>query len=260
MVKETTYQEYVEDLDLYRKYSKYQQRYADKIRESDRYLIEIIKEIVSEEGNSAISLLDIGCSTGNLLFHIKNALPTLRLTGGDGMAPVIEECRKDPRLVGIDFQKMDILEIPGKASFDIIVGNAVTYLLDASEYDASIESVGRSLTDGGSYVGFEWMHPFKCDLKIVETSRSHPQGLTIYVRPYSAVEAALTKHGFGDIEFRPFQIGIDLPLDYTFGDNEDGFEDLNSYTVKTAEGERLLFRGPLFQPWCFVIARKKYSK
>ena len=100
MSPERTYKDYVTDQDLYRKYSKYQKRYFEKIRESDRVLIEMIGEVVSDTGVQDLSLLDIGCSTGGLLFHIKKALPGLRLAGGDKMAPVIQDCRKNPDLKG----------------------------------------------------------------------------------------------------------------------------------------------------------------
>ena len=69
-------------------------------------------------------------------------------------------------------------------------------------------------------------------------------------------EAPETESGFDDVQFAPFEIPIDLPRGRTVGDNESGFEDLNSYTVRSEAGDRLLFRGTLFQPWCHLIARK----
>ena len=34
------------------------------------------------------------------------------------------------------------------------------------------------------------------------------------------------------------------------------FSELNSYTIKSENGERLVFRGSLYQPWCHICARR----
>jgi hypothetical protein len=52
---------------------------------------------------------------------------------------------------------------------------------------------------------------------------------------------------------------MDLARGSVYKDGESGFEDLNSYTVKTETGDRLLFRGALYQPWCHMIAHKGIS-
>ena len=62
------------------RYDDYQQRYRDSIRESDKVLIDLIREAAA--GRPA-RLLDIGCSTGNLLRHIRRLVPGLDLHGGD---------------------------------------------------------------------------------------------------------------------------------------------------------------------------------
>jgi SAM-dependent methyltransferase len=251
-----TYKEYTSSESLYNRYSTYQKRYAKNIRESDKVLIRMIGEVAIRLGGGRLSLLDIGCSTGNLLYHIRNAFPELRLTGGDLMAKVIEECRANQRLQDIRFDVMDIFSLPTAQPFDIILANAVSVYFEPEEYERAIGSVSRALKKDAYYIAFEWLHPYPQELKITETSRSHPKGLTIFFRRYSQVEEIFRRQGFTDIQFTPFQIPVDLPKGYIFGDNADGFEDLNSYTLKTEAGARLLFRGTLFQPWCFLLARK----
>ena len=256
MSGEYTYKEYTSDESLYKRYSQYQRRYADNIREGDKVLIQMIAEICHEMNNGGLSLLDIGCSTGNLLCHIKRAFPRLTLTGGDLMARAIEECRKNPNLADVDLQLMDIFAIPATKPFDIIVANAVLYLLDNKQFDMVMGSVTHALKPGGWFLIFDFFHEFRQDLQIIETSRSHPDGLTLYFRSQTSAKKIIAEHGFSALEFRPFQISMDLPMGVTYGDNTDGFEDLNSYTVKTETDKRLLFRGALFQPWCHFRARK----
>ena len=238
-------------------YNTYQQRYAENPRESDKALIALIAEAIAPrlEAGEKVSLLDIGCSTGNLLFHLKKAFPTLELTGGDLAPGAIKQCQADPRLANVHFEVMDILDLP-LGRFDVVVGNAVTYFFDPAQYESAIASIAQALKHNGYFLSFEFLHPFLQNLHIVEKSRSHPDGLDIYFRPYSEVEPLLNQHGFGKVAFHPFSIPIDLNKGTTYTDNKTGFEDLNSYTVKTESGQRLLFRGTLFQPWCHLMAQK----
>ena len=238
-------------------YNVYQQRYAENPRESDKALIKLIAKAIAPrlEAGEKVSLLDIGCSTGNLLFHMKKAFPALNLTGGDLAPGAIKQCEADPRLQGIDFKVMDILKLPSQR-FDVVVGNAVTYFFNPSQYGKAIASIARALKPNGHFVSYEFFHPFQQNIHIVEKSRSHPDGINIYFRPYSDVQPLLKAHGFGKVEFNPFSIPIDLIKGATYTNNKSGFEDLNSYTVKNESGERLLFRGTLFQPWCHLVAQK----
>lgn len=99
-------------------------------------------------------------------------------------------------------------------------------------------------------LAFEWLHPFEHqDIVITETTMGHPEGLRICFRPMKRVEGILRSAGFKKVEFRPFDIPIDLPMR---GYDQEVF----SYTVRSAEGRNLCFRGALSQPWCHMIAEK----
>ncbi len=239
------------------KYNLYQQRYADEPREGDKVLIQLVKDAVLPrlEGGEEVTVLDIGCSTGNLLYHLKRAVPALNLIGGDLASSAIEECKADPRLQGIDFKVMDILDLPSNR-FDIVISNAATYFFGHEQYALAVASIGRSLRPNGRWFSYEFMHPYEQDLHIVEKSRNHPDGLSLYFRSYSFVRRVLAEHGFGPPEFRPFKIPIDLARNESQTETAVGYEDMNSYTVKAESGERMLFRGTLFQPWCHLNVAK----
>lgn len=240
------------------KYNLYQRRYVEEPRESDKVLISLIAGVVSvrSESGERISLLDIGCSTGNLLFHIKHALPELELVGGDLAPNAIAACRADSRLAGIQFHLMDIFDLPDER-FDVIVANAATYFLDNEQYGLAASSVVKALKPGGCFLSFEFLHPFEQDLRIVEVSRSHPDGIKLHFRPFSFAGKTLEKHGFERISFRPFCVPIDLKKGTRYTDDQTGAEDLNSYTIRAESGERMVFRGVLCQPWCHLVAYKK---
>lgn len=252
---EYTYKEYASSSSFSKRYSDYQARYSDNIRESDKMLLSMIADVIPSMSGE-VRLLDIGCSTGSLLHHIKNHFPDLTLHGGDLMESVIRECREQERLQGIQFDLLDIFDISQKNAFDIIVANAIFYLFEDDLLEKAIANLASALRDGGVLLVFDFFHTFKQNLSIIEKSNSHPDGLPLHFRPESLMDSILRENGFTSMEFKPFNIGVDIPLGQTFGDNSDGFEDLNSYTIKTENHDRLLFRGTLFQPWCHLTARK----
>ncbi len=90
---------------------------------------------------------------------------------------------------------------------------------------------------------------FEQELAIFERSRVDPIGTTLHMHPYSRARAAYGGAGFDELEFRPFEIPIDL--DRPVDDAE-----ITTHTVRTETGARLLFRGTLHQPWCHFVARK----
>lgn len=242
----TSYREYVEDDDFQRGYAEYQQRYATQVPERDKVTIELVRRLA--EGRDALRVLDAGCSTGNLLLHLSRAVPGLELTGGELVDDVIEANRRNPDLAGMSFERLDVLHLPAER-WDVVLVNAVFYLFPWEEFERAIASVSRALAPGGSLVAFDFFHPFGQDLSIVERSETHPDGLALHFRPQRDVEPLLRRHGFEGVQFRPFGIPIDLP-------RPERPDDMGSYTRRTEDGQRLLFRGTLLQPWCHLVATK----
>ncbi len=252
MPKDFSYKDYVNDVAFLDEYNAYQKKYSETIRESDRVIVEIVHEIVTRRNaESPTKLLDIGCSTGNLLLHLNRLVSGLQLYGGDLATSSLESCRANDALSDIRFGKMDILDIQSSNEFDIIIANAVAVYFSWEEYERALRSVYGALKPDGVYIAFEWMHPYRHqDLVIKETSIGHPDGIQICFRPIPTVDALVRKIGFPAVEFMPFVIPIDLP--------RPGFnEEIVSYTIKDEIGERMTFRGALFQPWCHMVAYKR---
>lgn len=242
----TSYDHYVKDEKFLAFYNDYQKRYAGEIAERDKVMLGLIAEKTQGRG----SLLDIGCSTGNLLLHIKRAFPEMVLTGGELAESSLTVARANPDLAGIEFRTMDMLSIPGR--YDCIVANAVTYLFDWPEYERAIQSIASALKPGGVFVSFDWYHPFPGqDIAIREITPGHPDGITIHSRSLDRVGRIFDKAGLDNFEFHPFIIPIDLP------EPEDKSGDPVTYTVKLDNGNRLCMRGSLYQPWCHVTATKR---
>jgi len=249
MSNDFTYQDYVTDKNFLDEYNAYQAKYAKQMRESDKVLLGLVREIVSKQdpAKGKLKLLDVGCSTGNLLLHLKRLIPQIALTGGDLAASSLDECRANPELAGIAFEVMDLLNLPGKANYDIITVNAVLYMMEDVQFEMAMKSIAGALRPGGCVIVFDFFHPYPQDLHIIEVSKSHPAGLRLRFRPMAQVESVLEKSGFGKPDFHPFTLPIDLPPSGNEGD-------LITYTVPVVDGRKLPFRGTLFQPWCHMSA------
>jgi len=242
-----SYQDYVKDKAFLEQYNAYQAKYAQQIRESDKIIIELVRKITDRnDSEGPIRLLDIGCSTGNLLLHLKRLLPGLALTGGDLAESSLDVCRANPELKGVAFKLMDLFELP-EASYDIITVNAVLYMMEDAQFTAALRSMAAALVPGGTMIAFDFFHAFPHDLHIMEISSSHPEGLRLRFRPITKVKSMLAEARFKGATFRPFTLPIDLPP-------SGGPDDLITYTITAADGKKLPFRGTLFQPWCHLTA------
>src|SRR5690242_5442254 len=102
---EFSYRDYVTDETFLADYNEYQKKYAAQIRESDRIVLRLIGETLArrDPASAPARLLDIGCSTKNLLLHVKRAFPKLSLTGADLAEASLAQCRENPELAGIAF-------------------------------------------------------------------------------------------------------------------------------------------------------------
>ena len=244
------YKKYVTDESTLKKYNEYQNKYKSKIRDSDQKIIDILKRFVGT--NDAPSILDMGCSTGNLLYHIKKSFPNSILEGGDLSQSSIDLCKSDEDLRGISFNITDLLEINKYDKYDFIIVNAVTYLLSSGEFEKALKSIHNALKSKGKIIDFDFFHPFDIqDLEIYETNEWHPtNAMKLHFRPYKKVKEALESIGYGNVQFEPFIINTELPF--------LGFDkDTTSYTKKDYNGQNMLFRGILYQPWCHMIAEKQ---
>jgi len=247
MTSSFSYEDYINDGAFLENYNLYQARYMENIRESDKVIVSIVEDIVSNAEKKPLKILDIGCSTGNLLLHLSRRVSGSEYIGGDLALSSLEECRKNPELKGISFEHLDIMELP-EERFDVVIVNAVLYMFDAQQYDRALVSLAKTLKPGGTAIIYDFAHPFEHQLLTIdETSLMHPNGLRLSFRPMKYVTEHMTAAGFLAPIFRPFQLPIDLP--------KPGYdEEVVTYTVDAADNSRMMFRGALFQPWCHMTA------
>jgi SAM-dependent methyltransferase len=245
------YEKYPRDNEYIRSYIEYQERYAREARESDKKLIEIVGLLLAEyaPADRPARLLDVGCSTGNLLIHLRKAFPTLELTGGDLSELSIASGRNNPALDGVALEVMDILHLGERPdAYDIVVANAILYGFTDHLFAVGLKSVAGALFGGGWLVTFDFVHPWEQDIELLEKSAHFPAGHPLHFRSYASVRKVLVAAGFEEPRFAPFEIQIDLP--------DSGPGSISTRTVAAKDGRRLQFRGCLSQPWCHMAARK----
>ncbi len=236
--------DYVADEAFLSGYNAYQARYAETVSERDKVTTALVANATGGIGR----VLDIGCSTGNLVKHLAKSMPALLLTGGD-LADSSLDCAR-ANVPSVCFLSMNILDIYG-GPYDCIVANAVMYLLDWPEYRQALVSIANALKPGGTFIGLDWYHSFEGqDLCIVETTTGHPHGLRIHSRAENRAAEVFYKTGFRAARFQPFTMPFDLPEPVNKRDTPV------TYT-KMIDGRRACFRGAVYQPWCHVIARKE---
>lgn len=233
-------------------YLDYQKRYADVPAERDKVMLRLLQEEVDRRGGPAaeLSLLDIGCSNGNLLRFLRHAYPQFILRGSDVFPDMIEQVRNDSSLKGIDFEVMDVRDFKLNKKVDIVIANAVLFRFDDPTYITCCRNISNALRSGGVFFSLDFYTCYDQHLTLIERSVPHPEGLTLHFRPMVVTESLLKAEGFTDISFYPFDIPIDLPRS-----EEDG--GIRTHTRRTTDGENLQFRGAIFQPWCHMVARKR---
>lgn len=239
-----TFQTYPQNPKVIDRYVAYQSKYATNARESDKVFISLLRNM-----NATGSLLDIGCSTGNLLKLIAAELPHLALTGGDYSEQQIDQCKTDPSLQNITFKRMSITQLNNERDFDFVVTSATLYAFDDYGFQKSAEAIWKALKPGGTLISFDYYHPFPQDLAIIEKSDLFPLGNPLHFRSYASTGKTLQHVGFGKVEFQAFDIPIDLPF--------DPGKPIQTHTDALTNGKRVMFRGALSQPWCHLIATKR---
>lgn len=248
MVKEniyTTYSTYMQN-----EYLEYQKKYSHNIPERDKSLVRLLRQNLPQpEPGRQISLLDVGCSSGNLLLHLKNIFPSFVFSGSDAYPDIVEHCQRDDQLNDIRFYLQDIRSSPSDTLQDIIIANAVLQALGTEELSCALQNIFQSLRSGGLFLGLAWWHNYQQEIAIVETCATHTAGNPLYIRSFDIGREMFSQVGFSSIEFFPFEIPIDIPEPK---DNRS----TGTHTVRSESGTRLQFRGSLYQPWCHFVARK----
>ena len=256
-MKQPQYRNYAKFYDEKEGRNRYNWKYRDNPRESDKRLLTIIHSLACDRRE--VSLADLGCGNGNFLGHLKRIHPEWRLLGKDLAAHLIDLCRKDRALEGIRFEVGDLSDPPAsdqRNCFDFVVLIAVLQVLPPEVLERAVNSLCQYLKPCGWLVNFDGYHPFsRHDLVHVEvhSPRLRPSLPTMsYFYPsYDRMTDLCQKAGFEQVKFEEFNIPFDLSAD----PENPG----STHTVQKADGSRFSMLGIVAQPWCFLTAQRSFT-
>ena len=92
------HRDYVSDPQFAAEYAAYQARYADNPKECDKRTAQLVLQSLqsTQPSSSRPRILDIGCSTGNFLQHLKRLNVNANLIGGDLMKSAPRRMPEEP--------------------------------------------------------------------------------------------------------------------------------------------------------------------
>jgi SAM-dependent methyltransferase len=232
------------------RYHAYQKRFADKFHERDKVLASLFAEALEGLPNKTPKVLDIGCSTGNLLKQLKGVFPDCHYTGVDVAVGFKKDNLANPDLKGIDFDERNLFSLEYKEEFDIVITNLVLFGFSNDEFGRAVENIAAALRKGGTWLSLDCYHPFEQDVSLFEQSTYLPMGRKLFFRSYKSAREIMAARGFTPPKFLPFSMPFDLP-------KPKDHVDLTSYTLYCTELQsRLSFSGVICQPWCHLMSQK----
>jgi ubiquinone/menaquinone biosynthesis C-methylase UbiE len=240
------------DIDVHYHTRQYEQLYRSTAHFGN-YLSGTVKEVDRE-----YRVLDLGCGAGANLFHLSRVLPNSSWEGVDISPRLIDlgnsllaerQFQSKVRLTAGNLYEIETLYAP--RTFDIVL--SIQTLSWLPDYDQALEKLFYLAKPGGYIFVTSLFTDFHVDARIEVTQYQDAKFVKpmkpIYYNVYALgrFKEACLRLGASDVMAIDFQIDVDLPAP------KDGR--MGTYTVMTAETERLQFSGPLLMPWKFVAIR-----
>jgi SAM-dependent methyltransferase len=99
-----------------------------------------------------LSVLEVGCGTGNVITRVARARPRVKAVGCDPDARALARARKKARgLAGITFDRGYVQELPyGDGEFDRVLSSMMWHHLDEDVKVQAAQEIFRVLRPGGS--------------------------------------------------------------------------------------------------------------
>lgn len=130
-------------------YDKRAEVYQEKFRDLDIYYpaYDLLLKYIQ---NPSAHILDIGCGPGLLAKYLLTKFPTLKITGIDGSANMIELAKKNNP--SGDFQVMDCRKIDALSQqFDVIICAFITPYISTEECHGLIANCSKLLKKSGIF-------------------------------------------------------------------------------------------------------------
>lgn len=188
----------------------YHKKKYTKPKEIFKKLINFLKK---EDKKRELSLIDIGCANGELLFHLRRSFPYLKLTGADVDNKLLDKAKKVcPK--NINFLKMNVLNIKKNTEkFDIIILSGVLSIFDNAE--KVLKNLIKILKPKGKIYIFESLNVYSYNLHIKSETFKKNKKIVWFKNMYSTdfIKKFASKNKKKCSLF-PFQLKINLKKNY----------------------------------------------
>jgi cyclopropane fatty-acyl-phospholipid synthase-like methyltransferase len=142
-------------------YIYFEEDYYKNKKETFTFLIDILKKYSMDD----FSLLDLGCSKGELLYHIKNDLPNYsKLSGLDYSEGLIGCAKKQSFLKDVDFNVGDAQDFELNQKFDFVICSGVVGYFDS--LDDLFKMIKKHLHRGGVALVFHLFNELDVDVHV----------------------------------------------------------------------------------------------
>lgn len=228
----------------------YHKRQADEIYRSTIYFFEWLEDIGYLNAESELAILDLACGNGVNLAYMAKRYPKCRFLGIELHPGHVEWGNKILQERGIENAHIiegDWYDLGDsyRGEFDGIISmQTLSWLPD---YREPMDIVCR--------MDPKWiaMTSLFYDGYVSTTNETHAfdeagnitRNLFYNVYSIPIVRKFLGEHGYGNFQYKPFEIDVDLPKTGKF----------QTYTERTDDGRRLQISGPVFVPWHFIAAQ-----
>jgi ubiquinone/menaquinone biosynthesis C-methylase UbiE len=203
--------------------------------------------------SAAGEALDVGCGAGANIHYLSRELPGYRWTGvdiaGDALfshgRERLASAGCEARLLTGDFYRLTEL-LPAR-QFDLVLSLQTLQVIEC--YEPALEQLLK-MTRGWLFVTGLFCES-QVDALIQVKDYTWPDELksayfyNIYSLP--RFQSFCEARGAREVLTQDFQMDVDLPKPAAGG--------LGTYTELLADGRRLQFTGPIFQPWKFIAVR-----
>jgi len=228
----------------------YHRRQFEHPYRSTQALSSFIKSVLEISGGEA---LDVACGAGADILHLSKQLDGFRWTGidiaGEVLFPlsqsIFEKHNLKVTLASGDFY--NLTEMFKEKSFDLVL--SIQTLLIVPSYEEALDQL-LAMTRGWLFIT-SLFTDFNVDAKVEVMDYSWPvgrQGPYYYnVWGLPRFRSYCEERGCKEFLIQDFDIDIDLPPLETKG--------FGTYTQTLADGRRLQFTGPVYEPWKFVAIR-----
>lgn len=135
--------------------------YYENKKEIFVFLIDILKKHTKDN----FSLLDLGCSRGEFLFHIQNDIPNhSKLVGLDYSEELIKKAKEQDFLSDIEFKVGDAQDFELERKFDFIVCSGTVGYFDS--LDNLFKMLKKHLNKGGVALVAHLFNEFDIDVQV----------------------------------------------------------------------------------------------